>query len=415
MFGKHPTTIITDQDPTMKVAIQKVFPNTVHRCCQWHVMRKAREKLLKLYESRLGFEQQLGTVINHSLTVSDFEKAWRDMVNMHKVHDNNHLKVMFDKRTEWVPAYFRDIFFAEMSTTQRSESMNAVLKLWLDNHTSIFRFVQKVENMIDEIWHKESDEDIKTMNETPRLWSKAQIEQEARQIYTRVNFSIFKDILNESTLGIVVEIERDTLYEVRIKSNPFVTNRVPRSYMVEVDICNERFSCNCKGFQFEGFLCQHAIKVLHYVGFEYLPKHYILKRWCKDANVNAKRSIEEASTNLGESEETQQTFMKATLQHDFGELKELALAIPAIFTIVRSKISEIMEEIRPMLANNLSKEVLLAPMEVEYEHDKGERTLDPPFSQCKGRKKKTSTHEAYHRDKGKAEKNLQLLSHERVP
>jgi MULE transposase domain len=75
MFGKHPTTIITDQDSTMKVVIQKVFPNTVHRYCQWHIMGKAREKLLKLYESRLSFEQQLGTVINHSLTVSDFEKA----------------------------------------------------------------------------------------------------------------------------------------------------------------------------------------------------------------------------------------------------------------------------------------------------------------------------------------------------
>jgi hypothetical protein len=103
--------------------------------------------------------------------------------------------------------YFRDIFFTEMSTTQWSESMNAVLKLWLDNHNSIFRFVQKVKNIIEGIWHKESTEDIKTMNETSRLWSKVQIEKEARQIYTRVNFSIFKDILNESTLGIVIEIE----------------------------------------------------------------------------------------------------------------------------------------------------------------------------------------------------------------
>lgn len=69
--------------------------------------------------------------------------------------------------------------------------------------------------------------------------------------------------------------------------------------MIEVDKVNERFSCNCKGFEFEGFLCQHAIKVLHHVGFEHLPKQYILKRWCKDANANAKRPVGERSMDLG--------------------------------------------------------------------------------------------------------------------
>jgi hypothetical protein len=39
-------------------------------------MRKATEKLLKLYNVKPGLEQQLGVVINRSLTVSDFESAW---------------------------------------------------------------------------------------------------------------------------------------------------------------------------------------------------------------------------------------------------------------------------------------------------------------------------------------------------
>jgi MULE transposase domain len=43
MYEKHPRAIITDQDPAMKKAIELSFPNTMHRCCQWHIMRKARE------------------------------------------------------------------------------------------------------------------------------------------------------------------------------------------------------------------------------------------------------------------------------------------------------------------------------------------------------------------------------------
>ena len=34
MYGKHPKSIITDQDRAMKKAIEMVFPNTKHRCCQ---------------------------------------------------------------------------------------------------------------------------------------------------------------------------------------------------------------------------------------------------------------------------------------------------------------------------------------------------------------------------------------------
>jgi MULE transposase domain len=82
MFNKHPIAIITYQDPIMRAAIKKMFPNTVHRCCQWHVMRKATEKLLKLYNVKPGLEQQLGVVINRSLTVSEFESAWIDMVTI---------------------------------------------------------------------------------------------------------------------------------------------------------------------------------------------------------------------------------------------------------------------------------------------------------------------------------------------
>jgi hypothetical protein len=142
-------------------------------------MRKAREQLLKVFYSKLGLEDHLKRVINRSMMISDFEKAWAIMLDTYKVTDNGHLKVMFASRSEWVPAYFRDTFFAEMSTTQRSESMNAMLKLWLNSNTSIYQFVIRIENMIEGIWNKESDEDIKTMNETRCLWSCYQIEHDA--------------------------------------------------------------------------------------------------------------------------------------------------------------------------------------------------------------------------------------------
>ncbi|KAJ4763552.1 Protein FAR1-RELATED SEQUENCE 5 [Rhynchospora pubera] len=220
MYGKHPLSIITDQDLAMKNAIKIVFPNTVHRCCKWHVMRKAKEKLASLYGLLPTFKTEMELVINYSLTVSDFETRWVTMIEKHKLKDNKHLSNMYEKRSEWVPAYFRDVFFADMSTTQRSESMNALLKMWLTSHTSIYKFVMKIDGMIESIWQSESDEDLISMDKEPHLWSMYDIEDHAREAYTKRVFREFKDLLKRSTLGKVVEKQRDVLYEVNIAQNP---------------------------------------------------------------------------------------------------------------------------------------------------------------------------------------------------
>jgi zinc finger SWIM domain-containing protein 3 len=114
-------------------------------------MRKTREQLLKLYDSKVSFEDDLKRVINRSLTVTGFEQAWRTMLEKYKVQDNNHLKVMFNCRADWVLAYFCGTFFVEMSTTQRSESMNVILKLWVNSHTLVYQFVMKIENIVEGI------------------------------------------------------------------------------------------------------------------------------------------------------------------------------------------------------------------------------------------------------------------------
>ncbi|KAJ4807329.1 Protein FAR1-RELATED SEQUENCE 5 [Rhynchospora pubera] len=128
-------------------------------------------------------------------------------------------RVLF-RTEEWVPAYFRGIFFAGMTTTQRSEGMNALFKMWVTTHTSIYKFVCKIDNIIENIWQREGDEDMRTMNEEPALWSKFPLEFHARQVYTRKVFSVFKELLKDSCLGTPIEKEQGTLYEVRIDYNP---------------------------------------------------------------------------------------------------------------------------------------------------------------------------------------------------
>lgn len=45
MGGPMPICLITNQDPTIKVAIEEKFQSTTHKFCIWYIIRKSSEKV----------------------------------------------------------------------------------------------------------------------------------------------------------------------------------------------------------------------------------------------------------------------------------------------------------------------------------------------------------------------------------
>ena len=46
--------------------------------------------------------------------------------------------------------------------------------------------------------------------------------------------------------------------------------------------CTTEVRCICNCFNFNGYLCRHALCVLNFNGVEEIPSKYILSRWKKD-------------------------------------------------------------------------------------------------------------------------------------
>ncbi|XP_074313574.1 protein FAR1-RELATED SEQUENCE 5-like [Silene latifolia] len=67
MGGCAPKAIITDQCPSMKPAIEEVFPDTSHRLCMWHIMKKLREKVDAYLWQDEDFKKRLNVCVwnNH--------------------------------------------------------------------------------------------------------------------------------------------------------------------------------------------------------------------------------------------------------------------------------------------------------------------------------------------------------------
>jgi hypothetical protein len=74
--------LLTDQDVAMPAAIKEVFPGTIHRLCKWHILFKYSAQLNELYStySKRDIKGKFYSVINHPLTVHEFENAWKMLI-----------------------------------------------------------------------------------------------------------------------------------------------------------------------------------------------------------------------------------------------------------------------------------------------------------------------------------------------
>ncbi|XP_022010194.1 protein FAR-RED IMPAIRED RESPONSE 1-like [Helianthus annuus] len=80
-FKKQPNIIVTDQDPAMKVAVSKVFTESKHRLCTWHITNKLPTKVCGDVENNAEFKSKFHKLVWSIYTRPEqFEKRWRELM-----------------------------------------------------------------------------------------------------------------------------------------------------------------------------------------------------------------------------------------------------------------------------------------------------------------------------------------------
>jgi hypothetical protein len=98
-----------------------------------------------LYATRKGLKGELESLFNFPLGPPEFENAWCGTVEKYGIKEHPAIKSQWNKKEMWIMAYFKGLYCGRMTSTQRSESSNRVLKDGFVNRlTSLHRFVEKM-------------------------------------------------------------------------------------------------------------------------------------------------------------------------------------------------------------------------------------------------------------------------------
>ncbi|CAL5059438.1 unnamed protein product [Urochloa decumbens] len=339
MGGVPPKTIITDQDQAMAVAIAAVFPKSVHRNCQWHIVSKLRKS--------------------------------------------------------FIPAYYMEDFFPFLQTTARSEGFNAVLKRYVNPQMSILNFVRQYMKIQEKICCDEEENEFTSGQKVPsELFSGYPIEEQACKFYTRKIYYKFQLELKLSTSYKITEVSGSTYTLTPTKG--YVFGYGMRDYMVFADVGAKIYACECSKMKRDGILCCHILKIMTQEYIEEIPAEYLLQRWSNEAGM-IPTELAQNQTNIGaeatpESEgvqggkQTMKTIRYVDMCAEFAKIAKNASTNEKTTGIVRKHMDDMRAELQLFKEKNSKRQKIVAAQDgTGQPKEKSRKVKDPPAAKPKGR------------------------------
>lgn len=289
MSGKKPKVILTDQDATVVEAITSVLPESDHRICLWQMHQNALKHLSHVVEYIKSFTTDFRSCIYDQKDEEGFIQAWEALLGNYGLQQNDWLKWMFREREKWAVVYGRNTYFLDAKCSHLVESFTDKLKSYMSSDQGMIHAFKHFERMVEEQRYKEIKANDELCRSMPRLMANVILLKHASEVYTPRAFELFQREY-EKCLNVVVNMCSQSRSLSEYKVNTFGQSR---EYGVTFNSSDNTVVCDCMKFEYVGFLCSHALKVLDHRNIKVVPSRYILKRWTKDARVGSVRENSE--------------------------------------------------------------------------------------------------------------------------
>ncbi|KAJ3709082.1 hypothetical protein LUZ61_012787 [Rhynchospora tenuis] len=280
--GKHPQTILTDFNVNLKEIIQTDLPETKHAHSFDHII----SKLSSWFSAPLGpqyekFKTEI-CQLNELNEIEEFEREWERIVLQFGLVLDRHAEFLFLNRFFWGLAYLKNWFFGGLLGGEHNLKIRGFFRRFLNSQTKLKDFIEQVGVAVD-FQNQAAEETNQNQNQT-NLKTCLPLEEHASTILTPYSFAIFQKEISLSTQYAVYETATETYlvqHHLKTGGGGHIVTCIPSS---------EEVSCTCKGFEFLGVLCRHALRVLSLKNCFVVPDRYLLLRWRRESNMFPKSS-----------------------------------------------------------------------------------------------------------------------------
>ncbi|WCJ40519.1 FAR1-related sequence 6 [Euphorbia peplus] len=278
MLGRPPPAVISDLCRFLQAAVADVFPRASHFV-----------HLPQIIQSLFGFEAirvALSRLMYSFLKPEEFEAAWEEMVQQHGIRDDKWIQTLYEDRKRWVPAYVKETFLAGMFPVRQNEIVPSIFEGYLNKYTPLREFLDKYELALQTNHQQEAVSDVESKNSSLMLKSRCYFVLQLSKIYTNeimrkfekevegmyACLSIKQPNVDDPSITYIVK------EQIEVEGNRTETIEFEVTYNAsEMDVV-----CACGLFNFRGYLCRHALRVLIDNRLEEIPPQYVLARWRKD-------------------------------------------------------------------------------------------------------------------------------------
>ncbi|GJX18522.1 FAR1-related sequence 5-like protein [Tanacetum coccineum] len=263
----------------------KVFTQSHHRLCMWHITQKLPAKVLGDVDVDSDFRKDFHKLVwNVYITPSVFQERWHALIQKYNLSENKWLSDMYEIRDRWVPGYFSEVpLCGLMKTTSRSESSNAFFQVYSHHGNSLVHFMLCFESAMEKQRYTQRVLDNENAKKTPVMLTKLPIERHACAVYTH---SIFRDVQSEICKGLYACSQIGYRSVGDVEECIIRQRDKRRTTVVEAKVSHNQedgsFECSCGHYNRHGFLCRHVFCVFGTLGMDTIPENYISRRWRKN-------------------------------------------------------------------------------------------------------------------------------------
>ncbi|XP_042436421.1 protein FAR1-RELATED SEQUENCE 9-like [Zingiber officinale] len=168
-----------------------------------------------------------------------------------------------------------------MTTTQRSESMNSIVKKYVTYKHKFLDFFNHVQRLLDDRRYEELKADFRSNTTVPYLMFPIEILKHASEIYTPETYKCFQQewcLSHDSSIEICEDVDTFIKYKV-------TPHKKRNHHIVTLDKKCEKIECSCKKFEFARILCSHILKIFTWKNIMKILSEYVLKRWTRKAKI----------------------------------------------------------------------------------------------------------------------------------